>query len=150
MEINLNRINSGHKRLVSKKSVFKQSVMDFIGEHPRLVTALAGIGITVTFAYAGRFALHEAFALSSLTDIGSPVSVEHIAKVSVDSVPGHFHNMAASVICQECGGSEFAPGHEAAGGDPKDFAPKDFAPGGLAESPGDAKDLAPGTLKKDN
>jgi len=55
--------------------------------------------------------------------------------------------MAASVICQECGGSEFAPGHEAVspgGGDPKDFAP-----GGLAESPGDAKDVAPGFLKKD-
>jgi hypothetical protein len=143
VEINLNRINLSHKGLVSKKSVFKQRVMDFIGEHPRLVTALAGVGITFTFAYAGRFALHEAFALSSLTDIGSSVSVEHIAKVSVDSVPGHFHNVGIDLSCSGCA-SDVAPGHEATS--PGDA--KDFAPGGLAESPGDAKDFAPGTLQK--
>ena len=129
--------------MVSKKSVFKQRVVDFIGEHPRLVTALAGIGITFTFAYVGRFALHEAFALSSLTDIGSPVSVEHIAKVSVDSVPGHFHNVGIDLSCSGCA-PPFAPGHEATS--PGDAS--GFSPGHNQEFPGDAKDVAPGFLKQ--
>jgi hypothetical protein len=122
--------------------------MNFVGAHPKLIAILAGFGISVTFASVGRFAVHEAFAItvsSPTSDLVYNVPNDHITNVEVDKVPegAHIHQVLGGITCSGCA-KEFAPGQEA-------IAPGDaqnVAPGELAKSPGEAQDFAPGELKK--
>jgi hypothetical protein len=86
--------------MLSKKCISKQNIISFIGTHPRLITLLAAIGISFTFASVGRFFLNEAFAVSSSSL--AETAIDHITKVSVDSVPGESHNTIPNLSCQAC------------------------------------------------
>jgi hypothetical protein len=135
-------------RYVKQKLSKKQTILNFIAEHPRLTAIVAGLGISFTFASFGRFAVHEAFALSaaSFNDGVYNVPDDHLTSFSSGSLPqdAHYHNVAVlSTTCSTCA-KEFAPGQEAIfPGDAKNFAPSE-----LAKSPGDASNFAPGQLKK--
>jgi hypothetical protein len=97
-------------------SISKERILNFIGAHPRLITVVAGIGISFTFSFAGKTMIHEILQ------------------------PAY----AFAVFCQNCGASEFAPGHEATS--PGDAS--NFAPGHEANSEIPAKDFAPGQVFK--
>jgi hypothetical protein len=122
----------------------KQGILNFVGAHPRLTAILAGFGISVTFASIGRFAVHEAFAItasSATSDIVYNVPNDHITSFDSGS-PQHgadYHKVVA-FFCSGCGAKDFAPGNEATS--PGDA--KDFAPGHEAKSAGDASNFAPG------
>jgi hypothetical protein len=136
-------------RYVKEKLSKKQTIMNFIAEHPRLTAIVAGLGISFAFASIGRFAIHEAFALSvasPFNDAVYNVPSDHLTSFSSGSLPqdAHYHKVAVfSTTCSTCA-KEFAPGNEAIfPGNAKDFAPSE-----LAKSPGDASNFAPGHLKK--
>src|SRR5207249_3411884 len=113
-----------------KQKFSKQSIVNFVGAHPRLITLMAGLGISFAFAYVGRVAVHEAFAASSTSSASvSPIvqvdsattpTIDHITKFQVDyidktpisTVPGHVTNVAVGSLCTACV-KEFAPGQEA-------------------------------------
>jgi hypothetical protein len=130
-----------------KQKLSKQTIMNFVGAHPKLIAILAGFGISVTFASVGRFAVHEAFAItasSPTSDLVYNVPNDHITSFDSGS-PQHgadYHKVVA-FFCHNCA-KDFAPGQEATS--PGDA--KDFAPGAEAKSPGDASNFAPGELKK--
>jgi len=106
-----------HKSRSLLRKISKQNVLNFVTEHPRLVSVMAAVGISFTFSFVGKPLIHQ---------ILQPAAA------------------AFNVFCQNCGASEFSPGHEAVlPGDAKDFAPSE-----LAKSPGDAQDFAPGHLFK--
>jgi hypothetical protein len=105
-------VKTKHKT-IKENRISIQSILNFIGAHPRLISLMAGIGISFTFSFVGKTMIHEilqpAYAL-------------------------------VVVFCHNCGASEFSPGHEAvSSGDAQNFAPgheansetpaKDFAPG---------------------
>jgi hypothetical protein len=100
-----------------KRKLSKENVLNFVTAHPRLVSVMVGIGISFTFSFVGKPLIHE---------ILNPAYA------------------VLSLQCQNCGASDFAPGHEAIS--PGDA--KDFAPGELDKSPGDAQNLAPGHVFK--
>jgi len=128
----------------------KQGVLNVVGENPRLFTFLAGLGIAVVLSSIGRFFVHEVFAISSSSASSSSSlvpTVDYIDKTPVNNVPGtpHITYVLCACSCQNCGASEFSPGHEAVS--PGDA--QNVAPGELAKSPGDASNIAPGQqLKK--
>ncbi len=133
-------------KYVHKISISRQTILNFVGAHPKLIAVLAGFGISVTFASIGRFAVHEAFAItasSPTSDLVYNVPNDHITNV-VDKLPqGAQYHQVVAVFCHNCA-KDFAPGQEA-------IAPGDaqnLAPGDLAKSPGDASNFAPGELKK--
>jgi hypothetical protein len=133
----------------AKQKISKQTLLNFVGAHPRLTAILAGLGISITFASLGRFAVHEAFAItasSPTSDLVYNVPNDHITSFDSSSLAhGADYHKVIAVFCSECGAKEFAPGQEAIS--PGDA--KDFAPGDLAKSPGDASNFAPGQqLKK--
>jgi hypothetical protein len=39
--------------------VLKESVLNFVGKHPRLITVLAGLGTTIAFSSVWRLVVHE-------------------------------------------------------------------------------------------
>jgi hypothetical protein len=95
------------------EKISKQDMLNFVTAHPRLISVMAGIGISFTFSFVGKPLIHE---------ILQPAYA------------------AFNVQCAGCGASEFSPGHEAISpGDASNFAPgheanseipaKDFAPG---------------------
>lgn len=100
------------RQTIKEKRISKQSILNFIGAHPRLISLMAGIGISFTFSFVGKTMIHE--LLQPAYAILAP--------------------------CQECGASEFSPGHEAVS--PGDA--QNFAPGHEANSEIPAKDFAPG------
>jgi hypothetical protein len=130
----------------AKQKLSKQTILNFVGAHPRLTAVLAGLGISITFASIGRFAVHEAFAItasSPTSDLVYNVPNDHITNVEIDKVPGPHTHQVVAFTCPECA-KEFAPGQEAvAPGDAQNVAP-----GQEAKSPGDASNFAPGELKK--
>ena len=104
-----------------KQKISKQTILNFVGAHPRLTAILAGLGISFTFASIGRFAVHEAFALtaassSSFNDgVVYNVPNEHLTSFSSSSgsLPqgAHYHYVVFSTTCNTCA-KEFAPGQE--------------------------------------
>jgi hypothetical protein len=129
-----------------KQKMSKQTIMNFVGAHPRLTAILAAFGISITFASIGRFAVHEAFAItasSPTSDLVYNVPNDHITNVEIDKVPGPHSHQVVAIFCNGCA-KDFAPGNEATS--PGDA--QNVAPGELAKSPGDAQDFAPGELKK--
>jgi hypothetical protein len=134
--------------MLSKRYQNKQTILNFVGAHPRLTAILAGFGISVTFASIGRFAVHEAFAItasSPTSDLVYNVPNDHLTSFDSGSPPhgADYHKVLTGITCNECA-KDFAPGQEAISpGDAKDFAPSE-----LAKSPGDASNFAPGQLKK--
>jgi hypothetical protein len=138
-----------HKSKGLLKKLSKQDFINFVGAHPRLMTLVAGLGITVAFGWMGKFFIHEALATSAAASLSSsPVTMTHvdfqidyIDKTPVSNLD--IYKTALPTHCHLCA-APFAPGHEAIS--PGDA--KDFAPGELAKSPGDAKDFAPGHVFK--
>jgi hypothetical protein len=135
-------------RFKNLRKISKQDVLNFVVTHPRLVTVMAGIGISFTFASVGRFFVHEAFALASssyaVDSLAYNVPADHITSIEIDKVARpEIHHVAISVFCDGCA-APFAPGQEAIS--PGDA--KDFAPGELDKSPGDAQNIAPGHIFK--
>lgn len=82
---------------VLKHDLSKENVLNFVTEHPRLVSIMAAIGISLTFSFVGKPLIHQILQ------------------------PGY---AVIALLCNLCGASEFSPGHEAISpGDAKDFAP---------------------------
>lgn len=105
--------------LEPRTKLLKQSVISFVGAHPRLITFLGAVGISFTFAAVGRVVINE---------ILQPA-------FAIFGVP-----------CPNCGASEFAPGQEQVlPGGAEDLAPGHVD----ENSPDlDPKDVAPGQLNK--
>jgi len=79
------------------RKISKQDVLNFVTAHPRLVSVMAGIGISFTFSLVGKPLIHE---------ILQPTY----------AVP--------QIFCGNCDASEFSPGHEAISpGDAQNLAP---------------------------
>jgi hypothetical protein len=146
-----------------KQKLSKQTIINFVGAHPRLTAIIAGLGISIVFSSVGRFFVHEALATTTATSASAAASplpsydpqasatsttpsfqVDYIDKTPISNVPGHVTNVFAATKCDGCGASEFAPGKEAIS--PGDA--QNVAPGDLAKAPGDASNFAPGELKK--
>ena len=51
--------------LSAKEKIDIQDFLNFVGAHPRLMTFVAGVGISVAFGWMGRFLVHEALATSA-------------------------------------------------------------------------------------
>jgi hypothetical protein len=81
--------------------ISKQGALNFMGEHPRLMVFIAGIGISFVFASLGRIMFHDVLALSAPSFTSTPV--DHIAKVAVYSVPGPHIENVFMVSCSGCG-----------------------------------------------
>ena len=78
------------------RKISKQDVLNFVTAHPRFVTVMAGLGISMTLSFVGKPLIHE---------ILQPAS-------------------AILITCPACGASDFAPGHEAVSpGDAQNLAP---------------------------
>jgi hypothetical protein len=130
------------RHLDVKQKLSKQTILNFVGAHPRLTAIVAGLGISFTFASVGRFAVHEAFAITGslpTSDLVYNVPNDHITNIEIDKVPGPHAHQVVAVFCSGCA-KDFAPGNEAIS--PGDA--KDFAPGTEAKSAGDASNFAPG------
>jgi hypothetical protein len=131
------------RNLSVKQKLSKQTILNFVTTHPRLTAIVAGLGISFTFASIGRFAVHEAFAItasSPTSDLVYNVPNDHITSFDSSSPPhGADYHKVVAFFCHGCA-KEFAPGQEATS--PGDAS--NFAPGTEAKSPGDAQNFAPG------
>jgi hypothetical protein len=89
-------------------SISRQGILNFVTAHPRLVSVIAGLGISFTFASIGRLFIHEAFALLSTTpelhttSLVYNVPVDPIPKYEVDNVPRPEIQKVLFVSCSTC------------------------------------------------
>ena len=57
--------------LSAKEKIDIQDFLNFVGAHPRLMTFVAGVGISVAFGWMGRFIVHEALATSAAASLST-------------------------------------------------------------------------------
>jgi hypothetical protein len=81
----------------------KQAILNFVGEHPKLVTALTGIGVSILFSSAGRIFVPEAAAALNISiDHTSYVAPETIKFVASDTHTA----LSCNCSCNECSPSD--------------------------------------------
>jgi hypothetical protein len=86
-----------------KRRISKQSVINFVGEHPRLVMALTGVGISILFSSTGRIFLPEAAAALNISiDHTSYVAPEAIKYATSDTHTA----LSCNCSCAECSPSD--------------------------------------------
>jgi hypothetical protein len=81
-----------------RRRISKQRVMNFVGEHPRLVTALTGVGISILFSSAGRSFLPEAAAALN-------ISIDHTSYVAPEAIQYEASDAHTALVCNcSCSG----------------------------------------------
>lgn len=88
------------------RRISKQDILNFVIDHPKLTTLLAGLGITLSFTLIGRLSLehaHLAFAQGATGKFPLDESIP-LEKFPVDKVPKDTLATLAVATCSECGG----------------------------------------------
>ena len=98
------------------QKISKQNILDFVISHPKLITLLAGIGITITFSLVSRFSIeHTQLAFAQDTGGGGSFPVDKFPsdtvadKFPVEKVPKTL-NQIPNVTCPACIDESFPPG----------------------------------------
>jgi hypothetical protein len=93
--------SSSMNKLAAKMSSTSQALLNFITANPRLVTFLAALGISISFASLGRFTLHEVFAAPAVGEV-TVTPPENMPKESVLNFPVDKLSAIALCHCANC------------------------------------------------
>ena len=97
----MNMKSSSVSKLAAKMSSTRQALINFITANPRLVTFLAALGISISFASLGKFTLEEAFAAPPSGEV-TVTPPEHMPKESVLNFPVDKLSSIAVCMCANC------------------------------------------------
>jgi hypothetical protein len=90
--------------------------MNFVGEHPRLISVMAALGVSFTFSLVGKTLIHEilqpVYAIPPTPCIACGAS--EFTPGNEQILPGDAHNLVPSELAKSPGDAQlFAPGKEA-------------------------------------